>query len=54
MKGQSNQVLDYSLSQCYPNPFTPSTKISYSLAEKSFVEIDVFDNLGSEIKSIIL
>lgn len=52
-KGQSNQVLDYSLSQCYPNPFNPSTNISYNLAEKSFVEIAVYDNLGREIEKLV-
>ncbi|MDR3665365.1 MAG: T9SS type A sorting domain-containing protein [Ignavibacteriaceae bacterium] len=52
-KGQSNQVLDNSLSQCYPNPFNPSTNISYNLAEKSFVEIAVYDNLGREIEKLV-
>ncbi len=52
-KGTSTQVSDFSISQCYPNPFNPSTNITYSLAEKSFVEISVFDNMGKEVEKLV-
>jgi photosystem II stability/assembly factor-like uncharacterized protein len=33
----------------YPNPFNPSTMISYSLTENSFVKIRIYDITGREI-----
>ncbi len=39
----------YSLSNNYPNPFNPSTTISYSVPELSFVIIKIYDVLGSEV-----
>ncbi|MBN2571205.1 MAG: T9SS type A sorting domain-containing protein [Ignavibacteriales bacterium] len=37
----------------YPNPFNPSTIISYSLPEKSFVKIKILDMLGREIINLV-
>jgi hypothetical protein len=34
----------------YPNPFNPSTTISYVLEKSSFVEMSVFDMTGSRVK----
>ncbi|MFZ1291458.1 MAG: T9SS type A sorting domain-containing protein [Melioribacteraceae bacterium] len=36
----------------YPNPFNPSTIISYSLPKRSFVLLRVYDFLGREIATI--
>lgn len=44
-----NPVKDYSLSQNYPNPFNPSTKINFSLPEKSVVYIHVYNIIGKEV-----
>jgi hypothetical protein len=41
------------LSQNYPNPFNPETKISFSVPQKSVVEIKVFDALGREIAVLL-
>lgn len=46
-------VNDFKLSQNYPNPFNPSTKIEYSIAERSNVVIKVFDMLGREVSTLV-
>ena len=43
----------YQLSDCYPNPFNPSTKIKYSIPQSSNVIIKVFDILGNEIATLV-
>jgi hypothetical protein len=41
------------LYQNYPNPFNPSTKIKFSLKEKSFIEIDFYNILGEKVLNTI-
>ena len=43
----------YSLSQNYPNPFNPSTKIRFSLAEKSKVELEIYNVIGQKVGVLI-
>ncbi|MGD1046708.1 MAG: T9SS type A sorting domain-containing protein [Bacteroidota bacterium] len=43
----------YSLEQNFPNPFNPSTTISFNLPSKSFVSLKVYDLLGREVATII-
>ena len=51
--GDNNIPTRYSLYQNYPNPFNPVTKINFSLAKMSFVNITVFDISGNKIKGLI-
>lgn len=49
----SNIPENFDLKQNYPNPFNPSTKINFSIAEQSFVELIVYDLLGREIEKLV-
>ena len=44
---------NYSLSQNYPNPFNPSTTIIYSLPQRGFVNLTIYDILGRKISTLI-
>ena len=46
-------VSDYSLDQNFPNPFNPSTMISYQLPVNANVTLKVFDILGNEIATLV-
>jgi hypothetical protein len=48
-----NQPVKYSLSQNFPNPFNPVTKINYSIPKSGFVLLKVFDILGREIANLV-
>lgn len=44
---------DFELSQNFPNPFNPSTRIHYSIPHDAFVIMKVFDINGREISTLI-
>ncbi len=43
----------YKLVQNYPNPFNPNTMISYSVPEKSFIRLEIFNSLGQKVRTLI-
>ena len=44
----------YSLLGNYPNPFNPTTTISYALPYSSLVQVTIFDIMGREIRNFEL
>lgn len=45
--------LKLSLAQNYPNPFNPQTAISLTVPEKEFIELAVYNILGSKVRSLM-
>jgi uncharacterized membrane protein len=44
---------EYVLQQNFPNPFNPTTTISFSLPKEDFVNITVFNSLGEKIITLL-
>lgn len=44
---------EFELNQNYPNPFNPVTKLTYSIPQKGYVQIKVYDILGNEIRTLV-
>jgi len=43
----------FALHTNYPNPFNPSTQLSYDLAESGVVELTIYDVNGNEISKLV-
>ncbi len=46
-------VNSFALEANYPNPFNPTTNISYSIPEFGEISLIVFDALGKEVKTLV-
>jgi len=44
---------NYYLSDNYPNPFNPVTRIDFYIPENIYVELKIYDILGREIKTLV-
>jgi len=46
-------LFSYKLNANYPNPFNPSTTISFSIRERGVVTLNVYDVLGNEVATLV-
>ncbi len=56
LTGINNHIetpLSFSLSQNFPNPFNPETRIKFSIPKKDFTSLKIYDALGREISTLI-
>ena len=53
VKSDNILPLEYKLEQNHPNPFNPTTTISYSIPMQGNVIIKVYDIRGNEIKILV-
>ena len=49
----SSTPVDFTLSQNFPNPFNPSTKIMYSIVEPTQVKLTVTNILGQVVETLV-
>lgn len=49
----SDVPFTFDLKQNFPNPFNPTTSISYEIPTSGLVTLDVFDSLGRRVRSLV-
>lgn len=53
IEDESSVPNEFALDPAYPNPFNPTTTISFSLPVASEVRVAVYDMLGREVKTLV-
>ena len=53
VKESSVKPSNFELSQNYPNPFNPSTIINYSVKQRSFITLKIYDAIGKEVVTLV-
>lgn len=54
MPDKGNKIFEFSLSQNFPNPFNPSTKLKYFVPSLNNIDISVYDALGNKIRTLVV
>jgi len=49
----SSAPAGYLLHDAYPNPFNPSTRIQYSLAENSPTSLQIYNMMGQQVRTLV-
>jgi hypothetical protein len=44
---------EFNLSQNFPNPFNPVTKINFALPKQGFVSLKIYDITGREVQTLV-
>lgn len=47
-----NEIKNFELNQNFPNPFNPSTRIDFTLKERTELKLEVFSLLGKKIETL--
>jgi len=53
VKDISNMIKEFKLEQNFPNPFNPSTVISYRLSKENLVKLYIYDILGRKVSVLV-
>jgi len=53
VENENSPLTEFNLEQNFPNPFNPSTRISFSIANNERVTLKVYDILGTEVAELI-